>query len=151
MGTGAAETARGATLRTGTCVKGTMPARAAPAASHGDSQLRSRLIKGRCRHCLSGRDTKKADSDARTERGSSGHAFLLWFWVVPPKIPFESLSLSLWHADYNNEQAFTVSQGRQKKWPRSRVAARRLIQQRVIVISRCGRSLEGTLLTSLVV
>ena len=70
-------------IGTAYAVEVTMPARAAPA-GHGDSQLRSRLIKGRCRHCLSGRNTKKADSDEQTERKYSGHAFLLWFWVVPP-------------------------------------------------------------------
>ena len=70
-------------IGTAYAVEVTMPARAAPA-GHGHSQLGSRLFKGRSRHCLSGRNTKKADSDEQTERKYSGHAFLLWFWVVPP-------------------------------------------------------------------
>jgi len=96
-------------IGTAYAVEVTMPARAAPA-GHGHSQLGSRLFKGRSRHCLSGRNTKKADSDEQTERKYSGHAFLLWFWVVPPTFcAIRIISPFIMAADYNDEQAFTVS------------------------------------------
>jgi len=70
-------------IGTADAVEITMPAGAATA-GNGHSQLGSRLVKGRSRHCLSGYNTKKADSDEQTERKYFVHAFLLWFWVVPP-------------------------------------------------------------------
>ena len=56
----------------------TMPARTATS-GHRHSQVGPSLVKGRGRHCLSGSNTKKADSDEQSERKYLGHAFLLWF------------------------------------------------------------------------
>lgn len=61
-----------------------MPARTTTA-GNGHGQLGPRLVKRRGRHCLSGGNTKKADSDEQSEGKYLGHSLLLWFWIVPPK------------------------------------------------------------------
>lgn len=137
-------------IGTAYAVEVTMPARAAPA-GHGHSQLGSRLFKGRSRHCLSGRNTKKADSDEQTERKYSGHAFLLWFWVVPRRsAPFESLALSLWQPITTTNKLSRFHKAN-KRMASTSCRGSQLIQQRVTVISRVPPLSEGTVLTSLVV
>ena len=138
-------------IGTAYAVEVTMPARAAPA-GHGHSQLGSRLFKGRSRHCLSGRNTKKADSDEQTERKYSGHAFLLWFWVVPPT--FRAIRIIIPFIMARRLQRRTSFHGFTR--PTKEMASlscrgSQLIQQRVIVISRVPPLSEGTVLTSLVV
>lgn len=65
-------------IGTAYAIEVTMPAWTT-AAGHRHSQVGPRLVKRRGRHCLSGGNTKKADSDEQSERKYLGHAFLLWF------------------------------------------------------------------------
>ena len=128
-----------------------MPARTTTAGNrHG--QLGPRLVKRRGRHCLSGGNTKKADSDEQSEGKYLGHAFLLWFWIVPPKYCANRIIIAF-IAARRIQRRRKLSQLHEADKRMASLAYGRswFNQQRVIVISRVPPLSDGTVLISLVV